>query len=191
MPGFEQAFKKLIGHEGGYVNDPRDPGGETKYGISKRSYPNVDIRRLTLDGAKRIYRRDFWDRVHGDHLPYPVAFNLFDGAVNSGPAQSIRWMQRAAGVADDGIIGPNTLAAWAAADPNGLAARFNGHRLMFYTRLKGWRYYSKGWARRAAQNLLAVPLDVRPDEPDSTRNEYAQWLEAMPEEVIEWMAAKP
>ena len=66
---FDEAFEILIGHEGGYVNDKRDPGGETKYGIAKRSYPNVDVRNLTRAQAVDIYRRDFWQRVRGDELP--------------------------------------------------------------------------------------------------------------------------
>jgi lysozyme family protein len=155
MSDFDSAFERLIGHEGGYVNHPRDPGGETKYGVTKRSYPNVNIRNLTLDGAKAIYKRDFWDKVRGDEVPYSVAFNLFDGAVNSGPAKSIMWMQAAAGVADDGKFGPITLAAILKADPEGLCARYNGLRLKFMTDLSTWGTFGKGWARRIAENLIS------------------------------------
>ena len=81
---FDLAFSLVIGHEGGYVNDPRDPGGETKFGISKKSYPNLNIRLLTLADAKRIYLRDYWNRLQLDRLPDAVRFDLFDAAVNSG-----------------------------------------------------------------------------------------------------------
>lgn len=181
MSNFEEAFRVLIGHEGGYVNHPRDPGGETKYGITKRSYPHLSIRGLTLADAQGIYRNDFWNKIHGDDLPYGVAFELFDGAVNSGAGQAVRWMQRAAGVADDGLIGPVTLAAWNAADPVALAARYNGHRLQFYTDLRTWPTFGKGWARRVAGNLKAIedqprgPDMAAPAPPDGARA-VAEWL---------------
>ena len=94
---FDEAFDILIGHEGGHVDHPNDPGGETKYGISKRAYPDVNIAALTLDDAKAIYREDYWDRVRADELPAELRFPLFDAAVNSGVAQSIKWLQRAVG----------------------------------------------------------------------------------------------
>jgi lysozyme family protein len=99
---YDEAFDRLIGHEGGYVNDPKDPGGETNWGISKRAYPQLDIRALTRDDARRIYRADFWDRVHGDEMYDGVAFQTFDFAVNSGIETAVRYLQRACGVADDG-----------------------------------------------------------------------------------------
>lgn len=155
MTSFERAFEAIIGHEGGYVNHPDDPGGETKYGITKRSYPKENIRGLTLERAREIYKRDFWDRIRGDELPYLIALNLFDAAVNSGRGQAVRWLQRAVGVADDGIFGPITLAAVLMADPAALAARFLGNRLKFMADLSTWKTFGKGWARRIA-NLLAT-----------------------------------
>lgn len=156
MTDFDRAFEAIIGHEGGYVNHPDDPGGETKYGITKRSYPKENIRALTLERAKEIYRRDFWEPVRADELPYVVAFNLFDAAVNSGRGQAVRWLQRAAGVADDGIFGPITLGATLQADPAVLAARMLGHRLKFMADLSRWKTFGKGWARRIAANLIAT-----------------------------------
>ncbi len=153
---FEQAFDKLIGHEGGYVNDPRDPGGETKFGISKRSYPHLNIAALTLEQAKEIYRLDYWDRARCSELPPDVAFQLFDTAINSGIGQAVRFLQRAAGVADDGQVGPLTMRAVRALDEEALAARFNGHRLDFMTRLSTWDVFGKGWARRVAKNLMEI-----------------------------------
>lgn len=153
---FDQAFARVIGHEGGYVNNLRDPGGETKFGISKRAYPAVDIANLTLEAAKEIYRRDYWARAMCDQLPPGVAFDLFDAAVNSGIGQAIRFLQRAAGVADDGQVGPLTLAAVRRHDPEVIQARMSGQRLEFMTKLSTWDTFGKGWARRIASNLLQV-----------------------------------
>lgn len=147
----------MINHEGGYVFNPHDPGGETKFGISKRSYPHLDIHSLTLADAKTIYKRDFWDRAQCDKLHPDLAFELFDGAVNSGIGQSIRWLQRAVGVADDGVVGPLTLASINREnDTSAIRARYNGHRLDFMTRLSTWDVFGKGWARRIASNLQSV-----------------------------------
>lgn len=150
---FDTAFDRLLGHEGGYVNDPNDPGGETNWGISKRSYPAIDIKALTRDGAKAIYRRDFWDRVHADRLPDGVAFQMFDFAVNSGIETAVRALQRAIGVADDGHWGTVSQAAADRMSESDQIMRLNGERLDFMTRLSNWPHHGKGWARRIAGNL--------------------------------------
>lgn len=150
---FDKAFERLIGHEGGYVNDPRDPGGETKFGISKRSYPAEDIKALTLERAKAIYRRDFWGMAGCDAVPDAMKFDLFDMAVNSGPVTAIKTLQRSAGVTPDGLLGPITLQALNSTPAPRLVARFNGHRLDFMTDLKTWPVFGKGWAKRVASNL--------------------------------------
>lgn len=150
---FDAAFKKLINHEGGYVNHPRDPGGETKFGITKRSYPHLDIKTLTLDEARAIYRRDFWDALQCDALPAAVRFQVFDAAVNSGRGNAARWLQAAVDVATDGYVGPITLQAALSYSPAALIARFNAERLAFMTRLTTWPTFGKGWARRIAENL--------------------------------------
>ena len=87
---FDTAFDRLMGNEGGYSNELNDPGGETKWGISKRSYPDLDIKNLTREQAKAIYLRDFWIRGAMDQLPPAVAFQVFDFAVNSGIETAIR-----------------------------------------------------------------------------------------------------
>ena len=156
MTWFDQCFKQLIHSEGGYVNDPKDPGGETKFGVSKRSYPDVDIANLTLEQAQVIYRRDFWQRARCDELPPAIAYLVFDCAVNSGIGQAVRFLQRAVGVADDGQIGPMTLAAVNRVDAESLAARFLGQRLDFMTRLTTWDVFGKGWARRVAEQLKGI-----------------------------------
>ena len=153
---FDAAFKALIDHEGGYVNHPKDPGGETQFGITKRSYPHLNIRDLTLDDARAIYRRDFWDRLQCDALPMAARFQVFDAAVNSGPGNAARWLQAAAGVAQDGLIGPATRQAVDAMHPAALVARFNAARLLFMTSLSTWPTFSRGWARRIAANLQEV-----------------------------------
>lgn len=151
---FNKAFERVIGHEGGYVNDPNDPGGETRYGISKRAYPNEDIKNLTLDRAKELYRRDYWDRLKLDQLPEEIRFDLFDAGVNSGLTAAAKFLQRACKVKDDGIIGNQTIAAANAMEPYRLDARLSAYRLMYLTDLPGWVHYGKGWARRVATNLI-------------------------------------
>lgn len=151
---FDTAFDRLLGHEGGYVNDPNDPGGETKWGISKRSYPNVDIKHLTRNGAKEIYQRDFWGRIHADQMYDGLAFQAFDFAVNSGIETAVRYLQRAVGAADDGYWGPRTQAAAAAISESDAIMRLSALRLIFMTSLRNWPNHGRGWARRIAKNLL-------------------------------------
>jgi lysozyme family protein len=150
---FDEAFEIVIGHEGGYVNNPKDPGGETNWGISKRSYPGVDIKNLTKDGAKEIYLRDYWKRLQSDSLPESIRFDLFDTAANSGPGTAARLLQRAVGTAEDGHIGPLTIAAVNALHPWEIRAKFNAARLNFMTYLSIWPEFGKGWSRRIASNL--------------------------------------
>jgi lysozyme family protein len=150
---FDECFNELIGFEGGYVNDSRDPGGETKYGISKRSYPKLDIAALTLDEAKAIYRKDYWGRMHADGLPAHLVMQVFDGAVHSGIETSLRWLQKAAGVVQDGVIGAVTLAAVNGQREDVLIRRYLGIRLEFLTQLSTWQIYGKGWAVRIAKQL--------------------------------------
>lgn len=150
---FDTAFERVIGHEAGYVNDPNDPGGETKYGISKRSYPYLDIKNLTVAQAKEIYRRDFWQRIGADKLPDGVAFQAFDFAVNSGIETAVRKLQSAVGVADDGYWGPITRDAVARMSESDIIMLFVAERLDFWRRLSTWKHHGRGWAGRAAQNL--------------------------------------
>jgi lysozyme family protein len=150
---FERAFDRLIGHEGSYVNDPADPGGETKWGISKRAYPTLGIAALTREDAQEIYLRDFWTRVNADSLPDGVAWQLLDFAVNSGIETAVRYLQRALGVADDGYWGSVSQAAADAASESDIVMMLNAERLDFMTRLRNWPDHGRGWARRVARNL--------------------------------------
>ncbi|REC94876.1 glycoside hydrolase family 108 protein [Kushneria indalinina] len=154
---FEKAFERLIGHEGGYVNHPDDPGGATKWGITQRTAREAgyhgDMRDLTRDRAREIYLTGYWLRAKCDQYHGAIGYQLFDIAVNSGIGNAIRMLQRAAGVADDGIIGPVTLAAINAHDPLALIVLLNAERQAFYTRLSTWETFGKGWSRRVAENL--------------------------------------
>ncbi len=150
---FDEAFTLLIGHEGGYVNNPADPGGETKFGISKRSYPGEDIAGMTLERAKLLARRDFWGPAGCDATPASIKFDLFDTAYNSGPRKAVQLLQRAVGETDDGVLGPHTLMAAQTMDPERLAARFNGWRLDFMNDLPQWPSFARGWSQRIAENL--------------------------------------
>ena len=153
---FEAAFERLLGHEGGYTAGVGDPGGETKFGISKRSYPGEDIAGLTLERAKQIYKRDFWGAAGCDAVPDAIRFDLFDMAVNSGVKTAIKMLQRTVDETVDGVLGPRTLQAISSMPAARLAARFNGQRLNFMTTLKTWPTFGKGWARRIASNLMEV-----------------------------------
>lgn len=159
MSQFDEIINRVLAHEGGYVNDPRDPGGETQWGISKRSYPHLNIRALTRLDAVEIYRRDFWNRVQGDKLPRAFAFQALDAAVNHGIGNAVRWLQRAAGVADDGVIGPKTMAAVAAQGAADLVLLFNAERLEFYAKLDTFDAFGRGWTRRVAGNLRYAARD--------------------------------
>ena len=134
--------------EGGYVNDPRDPGGETNFGISKRSYPKVNIRDLTRDEAIAIYRRDYWEGADCDKLPAKIGIALFDGAVNQGVGTSKKLLQSAAGVMADGNIGPKTLAAIRSADVEELLTQFLAHRMRRYAFTANAATYMRGWSNR-------------------------------------------
>jgi len=153
---FDTSFEKLIGNEGGYVKNPTDPGGETKYGISKRAYPMENIAALTLERAKELYRRDYWVPAGCETVPEPIKFDLFDMAVNSGVRQAIRTLQHAVGTTEDGLLGSATLTATQAMSPDRVLMRFNAARLLFMTTLVTWPTFGRGWARRIAENQLTA-----------------------------------
>lgn len=153
---FDQAFDRLLGNEGGYSMNPLDPGGETNWGISKRSYPNVDIANLTKEGAKEIYLRDFWNVIDADPA---IKFQVFDFAVNSGISTAIRKLQSAIGVADDGHWGPISASTLATMDKNDVLMRYIAQRIRFWTSLSTWPTFGKGWANRAASSLEYAAQD--------------------------------
>jgi len=150
---FETVVHMVLEHEGGYVNHPSDPGGETKYGISKRAYPDVDIAELTEDDAADIYKRDYWDRIKGDDLPAGVACVVMDYAVNSGISRASKALQSVCGIANgDGIIGPASLnAVWVTVKNTSEEDVINAvttQRQEFIRALKIYETFGKGWERR-------------------------------------------
>lgn len=156
---FDAIISRVLANEGGYTNNPNDPGGETNFGISKRAYPQLNIATISRADAVEIYRRDFWVRIHGDELPQAVAYQALDAAVNHGIDTTVRMLQRALGVADDGHFGPVTLAAVAHADSRDVVLNFNAERLDFYARLSTFAAFGRGWTRRIASNLRLASTD--------------------------------
>lgn len=128
---WDKAINFVLSMEGEYTFDPVDPGGETKFGISKKSYPSLDIKNLTVDQAKDIYKTDYWQVCHCDELPSPFAISVFDMAVNQGTGKAKRLLQIILGVDVDGIIGQKTIAAAFKADVTKLK-RFLAMRIAEY-----------------------------------------------------------
>lgn len=161
---FDEAFHRLMGHEGGYVNHPDDPGGETNWGITKRvavehGYTG-DMKKLTRDVARGIAKVAYWDRVRADQVDPAIAFQLMDAAFNHGIGNAARFLQRAVGVADDGNIGPRTISYVNAMSVPDVLMRFNAERLDFYTKLSTWDTFGKGWVRRVVGNLRFASEDA-------------------------------
>ena len=168
MSSYYSAFEKVVGHEGGFTANPKDRGNwtsgkigigqlkGTKYGIAAMTYPHLDIKNITLEQARAIYKKDFWDKMQGDKLPYKVAFNVFDGAVNSGVTRAIKWLQMAVGTEPDGNLGPKTLSAINSRNPVEVISQFNGQRLLFLTETNEitWTEFGRGLVKRVARNLL-------------------------------------
>lgn len=154
---FYQIIKKVIEHEGGYVNDPKDAGGETKYGITKRWYPEIDIKNLTLDDAIDIYYDDYWKPSKANDLPEEIRATYFDMVVNMGQHQAVKILQDAinsnkrAKIAVDGNIGPVTIKHSYKLKKQ----RLQAYRCKFYSRLvekkpDQERFYY-GWFKRAIE----------------------------------------
>jgi len=155
MGTFDDAFDALIGNEGGFVDNPKDPGGATCWGVTERvarahGYTG-QMRDLPHDTAKAIAKKLYWDPLKLDLFDPRVAFQIFDANYNGG--HPIIWMQGAAGVSVDGLIGPKTIAAVQAMNPWQFILRWNALRLRYYTSLKTWSTFGKGWANRIADNL--------------------------------------
>ena len=159
---YARALSRVLVHEGGYVNHPRDPGGATMKGVTQRVYDAYrkrrgddprSVRSIEDGELQTIYRRQYWNAVRGDGLPEGVDYVVFDGAVNSGPAQSVKWLQRALGtVKVDGVIGEATLEAVEAyPDHDRLIALTLARRLAFLKALETWPTFKGGWSSRVAQ----------------------------------------
>lgn len=165
-------------HEGGYVDHPQDPGGRTNKGVTQAVYdhyrqsqglPVRSVWHLTGEEHHRIYRTRYWARVKGDQLPPGVDYCVFDAAVNSGVSQAAKWLQRAVGVRDDGVIGPVTLEAVNASDPLRVVESVCDQRLNMLRRLKTWPTFGKGWSRRVEdvrRNSRGMVAPVRAPMPE-------------------------
>ena len=155
---FDKAFQFVLKWEGGYVNDPDDPGGETKYGISKRAYPHLDIKNLTVNQAKEIYFYDYWVKGMCDGLPAGVDLMHFDFCVNAGVKRAGRVLQKTlneffdAKLVVDGVVGPKTLSALAGVDVRELLGAYALERASFYVEL-GKKKFLKGWLNRVRSAL--------------------------------------
>lgn len=154
MADFKRYFQTLLKHEGGYVNHPSDPGGETKYGISKRSYPKEDIKNMTTVRAEMIYYMDYWRPLLLDRfVSQSLAEIVFDHCVNAGMRSAINILQKSVGVVTDGVTGPKTLAA-TNNHPNQqeLFERYKLERIAYYNNLvsgkPGLSVFMKGWTNR-------------------------------------------
>lgn len=159
---FAFALSRLIGNEGGYVDNSVDPGGATNWGITARVARSAgytgDMRFLTREQAADIYLRLYWRTMHCDEQPDALAFQCFDAAANSGTVQATKWLQQAIGVTDDGIYGPHTSAAAKAATKDD-AMLIPAYRLDLMTSLPTWGAFGKGWARRISTNLKYLAKD--------------------------------
>jgi lysozyme family protein len=170
---FDNVLKLVLKEEGGFVNDPRDPGGMTNLGVTKRVWEafvghDVDeaaMRALTPAAVAPVYRQNYWNRVHGDDLPAGVDYAVMDYAVNSGTSRAAKTLQRACGVADDGAIGDQTMLAINAANPVTLIDAVCDQRLAFLQSLPSFVTFGRGWTARvervkAASEKMQSPPEV-------------------------------
>jgi len=156
---FDKALAAVLVHEGGYVFNPKDPGGETNLGCTKAVWEEhcghpVDtktMKALTPADVAPLYKRKYWDKVQGDELPSGVDYVVFDAAINSGPGRAAKWLQACVGVDPDGGIGPKTLAAVRAFNAKALVDDFGKRRLSFMMDLPTWPTFGKGWSRRVLE----------------------------------------
>lgn len=155
MATFDDAIGFVLENEGGWVYDKNDPGGETKYGISKRQYPNLDIKSLTVAQAEQIYQRDYWNILWASIDTQDIATKLLDMAVNMGPKEAVMLVQRAAGVEADGIFGQKTLDAINEKSPGNFLQEIRARQAVFYAEVAEHspiqRAFLLSWMRRAVK----------------------------------------
>ncbi len=171
---FERAMTLVLQHEGGWSDDPADPGGATNLGVTigtlslglGRPATREEVRALTPASVAPLYRRRFWDAIQGDALPAGLDYALFDFAVNSGPRRAVIGLQRVLSLADDGRLGPVTLAALHGREVPALIEALCDGRLAFLRALSTWPRFGRGWARRVAEVRAAAPaFHAAPDRP--------------------------
>ena len=164
---FPKSLAAVLVHEGGYVNNPKDPGGMTNLGCTKTVWEEhcgheVDekaMRALTPNDVGPLYKTKYWDKVKGDDLPAGVDYVVFDAAINSGPGRATKWLQACVGVEPDGGIGPKTMAAVRAMDAKQLIDDYSKRRLSFLSDLTTWETFGRGWAKRVNE-VNAVGLGM-------------------------------
>lgn len=148
---FDAALAFVLRWEGGLVDDPADPGGLTNHGISQRAYPDLNIRALTPQEIAQIYLRDYWVATRCPEMPAPLALMVFDSAVNQGARRAAEFLQQAAGVRVDGVLGPRTMEAaqrvWTA-DPAKTLRELAARRMAHYATRPHWHRFGLGWTRR-------------------------------------------
>jgi len=153
---FSEALEVILHHEGGYVNHPKDPGGETNLGVTKRVYEDFggekEMKDLTKEDVEPIYKKNYWDRVKGDDLPEGLDLCIFDFAVNAGPGRAAKFIQRLVGTTVDGGIGPNTLKCIDDyIKENSVAEtieKYQSMRQEYYEGLSTFETFGRGWTRR-------------------------------------------
>ena len=158
ISNWDNAFKLMLKSEGGYVNNPADPGGMTNLGVTKTTWENwvgresdeAEMRGLTPEKVEPLYKKKYWDAVRGDELPAGLDYLMFDFAVNAGAGRAIKTLQTAIGVTPDGGFGPMTMAAVQAVDPVELIERFSQAKEDFYRSLTTFSTFGKGWLNRVA-----------------------------------------
>ena len=149
----------VLQHEGGYTNDPRDPGGRTNLGVTQRAWEaywnrsssEEEMRKLTPNIVKPFYKAMYWDKIKGDELPSGVDYAAYDLAVNSGVGRAAKYLQEIAGVTADGVIGPKSLEAIKSCDARETADAICDMRMDFLKRLPAFETFGKGWSRRVAE----------------------------------------
>jgi lysozyme family protein len=171
---FLQSLAAVLQHEGGWADHPRDPGGATMKGVTlatfrryvKANATKADLRKITNEQLATVYRRHYWDAVHGAELPDGVDYAVFDFAVNSGPSRAAKFLQKVVRVnAIDGRIGPATMAAVRAMSPVDIVNRLCDDRYAFLRRLRTWPTFGRGWTSRVSGvRKLAVKMAKQPNE---------------------------
>lgn len=160
-------LEMILHHEGGYVNHPKDPGGETNLGVTKRVYEDFggtkDMKDLVREDVEPIYKKNYWDRLKGDSLPTGLDLCVFDFGVNAGTGRSAKYLQRMIGTVADGGIGPNTLKCLDEyIEENGLEdtiRNFQSARQKYYESLSTFETFGRGWTRRVDETTEAA-LDM-------------------------------
>jgi len=156
MSNYSTCLEIILEHEGGFVNHPKDPGGVTNHGVTKKVYDKwvgknstvEEMRNLTHEDVAPIYKKNYWDRAKCDQLPSGVDLSVFDWGVNSGVSRSAKALQRIVGVKQDGGIGPMTLQAVSEVEAEEIIEQMHYMRDNFYRSLDTFETFGKGWTRR-------------------------------------------